>query len=367
MRALGVVTAACLLAGCAARATVTSAPAAERIAIIASERGPHGVRLVAIDEHGDRRFEVISPVTRGLVRDTNPAISPDGQWMVFASTRDRPASDTAGTSLWLAPLGGVEATPATPATPIRLTTGTWIDSHPVWTPDGGAIVFASTRDGGDFDLWQLALRAGRVVGDAVQLTTSIGHEITPAVAPDGAIIYAAVTPTGSREVESHLEERAPDGTVRTLTGGPADTSPAVSPDGTTIVFARPHVRGDAVDGELWQMTRGAELATQLSDTPLTDEGGPVISRDGRFVFATSVLRGAEGNVLFSSVVHVDLREPRRKVRMRGDRAGAIERLTPAIAANQLDARALRGDPEYLPELARIMARAIARAKTRPPS
>jgi Tol biopolymer transport system component len=349
----------CLLVGCAARATTSVAPQPERIVIIASERGSNGMRLVAIDERGDRRFEVIAPVERGTVRDTNPAISPDGRWLVFASTRDRSEPDT--TSLWLAPVGGVEAPP------VRITRGSWIDSHPVWRPDGSAIVFASTREGGDFDLFQLALRDGRPQGEPVQLTTSIGHEITPAITPDGAIIYASVTPIANHEVESHLEERSADGTIRTLTGGPADTSPSVSPDGTTIVFARPHIRGQqkTVDGELWQMARGSELATQVADTPLTDESGPVFSRDGRFVFATSVLRGAEGNVLFSSVVHVDLRERRKRVRILGDTAGPIERLTPAIAANVLDARTLRDDPEYLPELARIMAKAIARTRMQP--
>jgi hypothetical protein len=40
-----------------------------------------------------------------------------------------------------------------------------------------------------------------------------------------------------------------------------------------------------------------------------------------------------------------------------DRVGAIIRMTPAIAA-PLDAAALHGDPEYLPELARIMSRVI---------
>jgi dipeptidyl aminopeptidase/acylaminoacyl peptidase len=348
----------CLLVGCAGRAVTSDAPKRERIAIIAAERGSNGMRLVAIDERGDRRFEVIAPVLRGTVRDTNPAISPDGRWLVFASTRDRSEPDT--TSLWLAPIGGAEVPP------VRITNGSWIDSHPVWRRDGSGIVFASTREGGDFDLFELALRDGRP-GEPVQLTTSIGHEITPAVTPDGAIIFAAVTPLANNEVESHLEERSADGTVRTLTGGPADTSPALSPDGKTIVFSRPHIRGEqkAVDGELWQMTRGSELATQLADTPLTDESGPVFSRDGRFVFATSVLRGAEGNVLFSSVVHVELGERRKRVRILGDTAGPIERLTPAIAANVLDARTLRDDPEYLPELARIMAKAIAKARMQP--
>ena len=41
-----------------------------------------------------------------------------------------------------------------------------------------------------------------------------------------------------------------------------------------------------------------------------------------------------------------------------DRVGAIVRLTPAVTAAPLDAAALHGDPEYLPELARIMTRLI---------
>src|SRR5258705_51033 len=91
-------------------------------------------------------------------------------------------------------------------------------------------------------------------------------------------------------------------------------------------------------------------ATAAASTP----GGPVWSRDGRFVFATSILRGAQGKVVFSSIIHVDLREAPLIARMLEDRVGGIARLTPAIAATPLDARALDGNPEYLPELARIM-------------
>jgi hypothetical protein len=61
-------------------------------------------------------------------------------------------------------------------------------------------------------------------------------------------------------------------------------------------------------------------------------------------------------------VHVDLRERARRVRILEDRAGAVVRLSPAIRSEQLDATALHTDPEYLPELARIMAAAIAQQK-----
>jgi Tol biopolymer transport system component len=334
------------LLGCALNKPPSTVRRDERIAIVASEQGPRGVRLVAIDEHGDRRFELITPPDR-LTQDKNPAISPDGAWIVFASTRER----AEGTSLWIAKLG-VESRPR------RLTTGDAIDAHPVWTPDGAAIVFASTRDGGDYDLYRLPITAG-IAGVLAPLTSAPGHEITPTVAPDRTVIYAAVDATDGR-VTSRLEERAPDGTITAITEGPADTSPAVSPDGTQLVFARPAIHLDKVHSELWRMNRrGDRRASPLVALPITDESGPVWSRDGRFVFATSRLAGAETPTLFSSVVHVDLQESPPRARILSDRAVAVARLTPAIVAKQLDVAALRGDPEYLPELARIMAAKIA--------
>jgi hypothetical protein len=49
-------------------------------------------------------------------------------------------------------------------------------------------------------------------------------------------------------------------------------------------------------------------------------------------------------------------------RMLKDRSGPVARLTPAITRAPLDQNALAADPEYLPELARIMAAAMANSK-----
>lgn len=347
----------CLAAtGCAAGSPPAAEPAAKRpIAIIAAERGTLGAHLIAIDERGDRRFELVRS-SDSLVRDTHPVVSPDGRWLVFVSSRGRSLSET---NLWIAPL-------AADAEAVPLTRGPAIDSHPVWTRDGSAIVFASTRDGGDFDLFRLALVGGRPRGEPEQLTHGSGHEVTPAVAADGSIVYAAITPLAGGEVESHLELRAPDGSIEPLTDGPADASPALSPDDRTIAFARPKQRDGSPDAELWTMPlHAAAAASPLVDLPLTDESGPVWSPDGRYVFATSVLRGAAGNPLFSSVIVIDTRARPPRARLLQDRVGAAVRLTPAITRAPLDAGALESDPEYLPELARIVARAMAAQNQNP--
>jgi Tol biopolymer transport system component len=348
---VGLALAACGVRGAPGR------PPPDRIAIVASERGPEGARLVSIDEHGDRQFELVQPAV-ARARDSHPAVSPDGKWIVFASSRERPLDET---SLWIVPAG--VAMP-----PHRLTAGKAIDSHPTWMPDGRAIVFASTRDAGNFDLWRLPIDQGRP-GALVQLTRAAGHEVTPSVAADGTILYAEVTPVEQRGdsvptrdlgalIEAHIEERAPDGAIRRLTSGPADSSPALSPDGAHLVFARPQLHDGKPDSELWQMARRTEAIAPLVDLPLTDESGPVWSPDGRFVFATSVLRGADNRVVFSSVIYVDTREAPRTARILEDRVGAIPRFTPAITALPLDVAALRGNPEYLSELAHIMQKVI---------
>jgi Tol biopolymer transport system component len=323
--------------------------------------------LVSIDEHGDRRRELFPlPRAAAMTRDTNPAISPDGRWVVFASSRGRSLDET---SLWIAPLD-----PAAGAAPVAVGAGAWIDAHPAWTPDGTALVFASTRDGAGFDLerGELALGPAPHFTRVDRLTDSRDHEVTPAVARDGTIVFAAVADLGDGRVESKLEVRAPDGAIRVLTAGPADTTPAIAPDGCTVAFARPIVRGGRnADGELWTVPLGApgcpasaSEPARLVDLPLTDETGPVWSADGRYLFATSMLRGADGTPVFSSVIYVDVTARPVVARLLEDHAGAIARLTPALAPGGFDTAALAANPEYLPELARILAGPIEEARQR---
>ena len=155
--------------------------------------------------------------------------------------------------------------------------------------------------------------------------------------------------------------------MRGLTDGPADTTPAISPDGTRVAFARPvlHASGGGVaDAELWTIPMGGGDAVELVDLPLTDESGPVWTADGSYVFATSLLRDASGTPVFSSVIYVAVDAHPAVARVLEDRAGATARLTPAVVAERLDDAALAANAEYLPELARIMAKPMLEAKER---
>jgi Tol biopolymer transport system component len=208
--------------------------------LVATERGDTGGRLVVLDEHGDRMCELVQPATTGA-RDMRPTISPDGRWVVFESSRGR----TDSTSLWIA-----RVEPEAVARP--LTHGTWIDADPAWTPDGRAVVFASTRRSGNFDLYRIALDGdGHVIGEPVQLTQGEGHEVAPAIANDGTIYYTAVRPIADAKLESHIERLASDGTISHVTDGPADSSPAIAPDGKTLAFARAVAHASGADADLW--------------------------------------------------------------------------------------------------------------------
>jgi dipeptidyl aminopeptidase/acylaminoacyl peptidase len=328
-----------------------------RAPIVVTERGPGGGRLVAIDETGDRLFEVVT-MPEQLIRDTNPAISPDGKWIVFASSRGRQKIEE--TSLWLAPLG-VEVTPQ------QITSGSAADTHPTWARDGSSIIFASTR-AGTFDLWKVSFEviAGAPrLGEPVQLTSAAEQEITPTVAPDGRIAYASLSvvekPGEPAEARSRILVLGPDGQSAPLTEGPADGSPSYSPDGAELAFTRPELRQLGVDADLWVMPSGGGAARKLIDIAGTDENGPVWSRDGRFLFSTSLVRGGDGRPVFSSVIFVERGAATPQARVLIDRLGAVARLTPTLADLPLRDAVLRQRPRYLDTLRDVLREAIEKA------
>lgn len=66
---------------------------------------------------------------------------------------------------------------------IRLTSGAWDDRDPAWSPDGKTIAFASNRSGG-WDVYLLNVETGNLT----RLTTAQGFEANPSWSPDGAYL-----------------------------------------------------------------------------------------------------------------------------------------------------------------------------------
>ncbi len=153
-----------------------------------------------------RRFADEGPQpVRGLM---HPAISPDGTRVAFGALGD----------LWLV------STREDQATPERLTSDAFVETNPVWSPDGQELAFSSDRDGA-VGLWIRDLRTGRD-------RRVVAGGTTASWSPDGTRLAFLDTESQLRivEVASREERQAHD---RIFEPG----RPSWSPDGRAVVMS----------------------------------------------------------------------------------------------------------------------------------
>lgn len=116
--------------------------------------------------------------------DADVEVSPDGEWLVFSSTRHNEHPE-----IYLQRVGGLSVT--------QLTSDGADDSFPTFSPDARKVAFSSTRNG-SWDIYMMDIDGKNIT----QLTSSTMQELHPSFSPDGTrIVYCA---TGTRSGQWEL-------------------------------------------------------------------------------------------------------------------------------------------------------------------
>jgi len=205
--------------------------------------------------------------------DWQPALSPDGQTVVFISEREGQSD------VFSVPLMGGQ--------PVNLTqTPSAQEDTPVFSPDGSTIAFASDRDG-DWSIYLMNTDGGNIRPALAGDTGT--DELHPSFTPDGlGLAFSSNRAEGNWDIYT-----APIGSsewTRLTTHPAADRFPTLSADGKTIVF-RSERDGNS---EIYLMDADGSNLRRLTDDPAFD-GYPSIIPDGSGVVFVSD-RSGERNV-----------------------------------------------------------------------
>jgi TolB protein len=235
-------------------------------------------------------------LTPGPARESDPAASPDGRWVAFASDSLGPTNVWLARIVWAGRSGPAAFAPWRPVTAAFETArrpawekngrSLWFDRQDPWTVvardyeggsvdtlssslfdsyepsftgDGSHVAFASNRNGAG-DVWLMDARGEAATGPAKQLTRDPARERTPNVSKASGQVAFAVDRGGADDLALTDVSGAELGA---LTEDPADDAdPAWSPDGRSLAFASNRsgtyelYRLDGVGRTLVQITSG---------------------------------------------------------------------------------------------------------------
>jgi serine/threonine protein kinase len=151
-----------------------------------------------------------------------PAWSPDGSQLAFASPCRTNREQYPGASVWLINVDGSNLKP--------LATAPGGDFDPAWSPGGSRIAFTSLENG-----WPQIFVMNAEGGERTLLSQGSAHETDPSWSPSGDQIIFISTRSGVAEVWVMTADGS-DAQRFSRSGGRDNHRPGWSPDGTLVTF-----------------------------------------------------------------------------------------------------------------------------------
>ncbi|HLJ26856.1 MAG TPA: protein kinase [Candidatus Angelobacter sp.] len=207
---------------------------------------PSGGLISQTDTGGHPELWLLDPKTgksRPITDDgyvkQDPAVTPDGSYLLYASLRDR------GFHLWRSSLDGYNS--------VRLTSGPWKETQAASTPDGKWVVYTSNPAGFEA-LWKVSINGG------VPTVLTSHNSNKPSVSPDGVLLACKYADDPGGTWSTVILRVGTGEVVRSFPAIPQESAVRWSADGRNLLFDVT----DAGTSNIWAQPVDGGKARQLT-------------------------------------------------------------------------------------------------------